>query len=671
MNKNEGFNLNKKDEKEFENNILDILSNEKEDNEGNKNNEFELKNDEIEIYSPEVIEHLLGQKTNEEQEENIKKEDVKSKKNEEINNKNLKERENKNKEILSFEELLERKNRNKSKKSKNKDNLNKKNEKINKIKLKRPKIDFSGRLYQPKKKYNTTESNIISEKNRIKSKEKKDIRIKRNKSSRIFGYDNFLNKKGKIKSKSENKKIDDNNNSKKNKKSNEQIINDFLKRNAPKKVNIKKENLEDDKKNNKIKLIPKYKKNISEKSRKINIIDFKKFRDKRIANSSDNRKKLINNSQSNSKNKSSKKENKNKKELNVKVIPNHVLETEIDSALKNKILQIKIPKSNSPIKDKFEKFNTEQMRYDLMKEYSNIKPNKENGFFSRMQFYSLKRKRKQEKINKLIELNKYKLTEEERKKTFNRLIDDANRRIINKNKILEEEEKMNEEEMRINSEYRRYNNKEWNKIYNERFKEYEEYKRKKLEIEREKEKIEKMIEEEKSNFNVYPKKQIVIYKNREIGKNISINKDEGSSNNIKEIENKINKIRKNNINIPFKIKRYESFKLNKKKEKQIIDLERPKNKNNINIRKKKNKSFNNKNIKKYEDFKCKEQANQVKNNILFPFHLRANTKEDNLQNIINKYKANIKNDNIEISSEKDNLVNNYLYNYCLHRPIFP
>ena len=669
MNKNEGFNLNKKDEKEFENNIFDILSNEKEDNEGNKNNEFELKNDEIEIYSPEVIEHLLGQKTNEEQEENIKKEDVKSKKNEEINNKNLKERENKNKEILSFEELLERKNRNKSKKSKNKDNLNKKNEKINKIKLKRPKIDFSGRLYQPKKKYNTTESNIISEKNRIKSKEKKDIRIKRNKSDRIFGYDNFLNKKGKIKSKSENKKIDDNNNSKKIKKSKEQIINDFLKRNAPKKVNIKKENLEDDKKNNKIKLIPKYKKNISEKSRKINIIDFKKFRDKRMANSSDNRKKLINNSQSNSKNKSSKKENKNKKELNVKIIPNHVLETEIDSALKNKILQLKIPKSNSPIKDKFEKFNTEQMRYDLMKEYSNIKPNKENGFFSRMQFYSLKRKRKHEKINKLIELNKYKLTEEEREKTFNRLIDDANRRILNKNKILEEE-KMKEEEMRINSEYRRYNNKEWNKIYNERFKEFEEYKRKKLEIEREKEKIEKMIEEEKSNFNVYPKKQIDIYKNREIEKNISINKDEGSSNNIKEIENKINRIRKNNINIPFKIKRYESFKLNKKNEKPIIDLGRPKNKNHINIRKKKNKSFNNKNIKKYEDFKCKDQTNKVKNIILFPFHLRANTKEENLHYIINKYKANIKNDNIEIISEKDNLVDNYLYNYCLNRPIF-
>ena len=100
MDKNEGLNQNEKEEKSFENKIFDILSNEKEDNDANKNKEFELKNDEIEIYSPEVIEHLLGQKSNEEQEENIKKEEVKNKKFEEINNKNLKERENKNKEIL-------------------------------------------------------------------------------------------------------------------------------------------------------------------------------------------------------------------------------------------------------------------------------------------------------------------------------------------------------------------------------------------------------------------------------------------------------------------------------------------------------------------------------------------------------------------------------------------
>jgi len=429
---------------------------------------------------------------------------------------------------------------------------------------------------------------------------------------------------------------------------------------------------------NKIKLIPKSKKAISEKSkRKINKIDFEKFRNKRLANSSDNKKKLIHNSQSNLKNKSPKKSNKSKKELNIENIPNHVLETEIDSALKNKIIQIKIPKRNSPINDKFdnskfERFNTDQMRYDLMKEYSNIKPNKENGFFRRMQFYSLKRKRKQEKINKIIDLNKYRLNEEEREKTFNRLIDDANRRVIKRNQILEEE-KMNEKEMGINPEnnnYRRYNDKEWNKIYNERFKEYEQYKKKKLEIEREKEKIEKMIEEVKTNLGLFQKKEKKLSENCEINKKLNINKDDGSSNYIKDNGNKINKIKKNIINHSFKLKKYDSFKLNKKNEKAIIVLGKPKNKNLINIGKNKSNSFNNKNIKKYEDFKYNGQSNQIKKINLFPLYLGANKKGNNHAFIINKYQSNIEADNIEIIPEPENLANKYLYSYCLNRPIF-
>ena len=68
------------------------------------------------------------------------------------------------------------------------------------------------------------------------------------------------------------------------------------------------------------------------------------------------------------------------------------------------------------------------MRYRLIKEYSNIKPNKENGFLGRMTFYSLKERIRQENINELCEKNKYKINELERKMAFNRLIEDANRR---------------------------------------------------------------------------------------------------------------------------------------------------------------------------------------------------------------------------------------------------
>ena len=159
----------------------------------------------------------------------------------------------------------------------------------------------------------------------------------------------------------------------------------------------------------------------------------------------------------------------------------------------------------SPIKDKYDRYNTEQMRYNLMKEYSNIKPNKDNGFLKRMKFYILKRKRNQEKINKLIEENKYKINKIEIDKTFNRLIKDANRRIIKR----KEEELNKEEEMNKESNNIKYNEEEWNKIYEERFKEYEEYKKKKLEIEIEKDKIDKLIlklQSDKNNINIIPQK---------------------------------------------------------------------------------------------------------------------------------------------------------------------
>lgn len=60
--------------------------------------------------------------------------------------------------------------------------------------------------------------------------------------------------------------------------------------------------------------------------------------------------------------------------------------------LKNKI--INIPKNYSPVKNKlinidnskYEKINKEQMKYNIIKEYSNTKPNKEKGFLNRMQF---------------------------------------------------------------------------------------------------------------------------------------------------------------------------------------------------------------------------------------------------------------------------------------------
>ena len=151
-----------------------------------------------------------------------------------------------------------------------------------------------------------------------------------------------------------------------------------------------------------------------------------------------------------------------------------------------------------------------------MKDYSNIQPNIGDGFLQRMQFDSLKRKNKDEKVNELVEKNRYKIDEEEREKVFNRLIDDANRRLLKKKEkeIIEEESNNIIKDQNVVDE-KKYNEEEWNEIYKKRFKDYEEYKKKRMEIKREKEKIQKMIEEQEELNNLYTVKKLPEYKIKE------------------------------------------------------------------------------------------------------------------------------------------------------------
>jgi hypothetical protein len=176
-----------------------------------------------------------------------------------------------------------------------------------------------------------------------------------------------------------------------------------------------------------------------------NIIDFKSF--KIMPNSIKHQNRYLppqKNSSSKNKNKSIKEKRPNKirdiRKIEDTGVPIGVTEAEINSAIKSINLEKNIPKRFSPIKDnlinydnsKFEKYDIEQIRYELMKDYSNIQPNIGDGFLQRMQFDSLKRKSKNEKVNELIEKNRYRLNEEEGEKVFNRLIDDANRRLLEK-----------------------------------------------------------------------------------------------------------------------------------------------------------------------------------------------------------------------------------------------
>ena len=193
---------------------------------------------------------------------------------------------------------------------------------------------------------------------------------------------------------------------------------------------------------------------------------------------------------------------------------------EISMALKNKDIGKNIKKRFIPMKEnlinydnsKFDKYDTEQIRYELMKDFSNIRPDIADGFLQRMQFDSLKRINKAEMLNQFVERSKYKKKEAERKKAFNRLSKDANRRINEK-----KQKEVMEEENNLIREYlgddKKYNEREWNKIYQKRFKDYEDCKKKKVEVEIQKKKIQKMIEEEEEinmcNVKKLPENKII------------------------------------------------------------------------------------------------------------------------------------------------------------------
>ena len=128
---------------------------------------------------------------------------------------------------------------------------------------------------------------------------------------------------------------------------------------------------------------------------------------------------------------------------------------------------------------KYENYNLEQMRYNFLKEYSNIHLDKSENFLKRMKFDICKRQMKEYKINELIEQNKARMDEEGRIEAFNRLISDANRRLEAQENLENMKNKLSED--LINNEKKKYSDEIWNEIYKKRFKTYEENVNKKKE----------------------------------------------------------------------------------------------------------------------------------------------------------------------------------------------
>ena len=143
----------------------------------------------------------------------------------------------------------------------------------------------------------------------------------------------------------------------------------------------------------------------------------------------------------------------------------------------------------------FENFDIQQLTYSIMKNYSQLKINKEENFMERMKFDIYKRQIKEERVNKLVEQNKIKIEEEERIKAFNRLIEDANRRIEAQENLEQMKNKL--EEDLIGPPLRKYTPEEWENIYKERFLSFlEEVNKKNEERVKEKREMERIEEQQ-------------------------------------------------------------------------------------------------------------------------------------------------------------------------------
>lgn len=125
----------------------------------------------------------------------------------------------------------------------------------------------------------------------------------------------------------------------------------------------------------------------------------------------------------------------------------------------------------------YNQYNLQNLAYEIVKEYSHFKADKNSDFMKRMVFDIFKRQTKESRINQLIEINKVKIDENERVQTFNRLIDDANRRIEAQERLEELKEKLNDGRQTIS---KKYNQSQWDHVYDYRFKKFIEEKIKNL-----------------------------------------------------------------------------------------------------------------------------------------------------------------------------------------------
>ena len=178
-------------------------------------------------------------------------------------------------------------------------------------------------------------------------------------------------------------------------------------------------------------------------------------------------------------------------------------------------------------KNHFEKYDKEKISYEIYHQYQKLNFNFLSiPFIQRMELYSLKKCLKDYKIEELTNLQSPKISEKEIVQTFNRLIEDSNRRLCKSKKVLNKKEP---KEMKINNKKKEkkeikksFSKKKWDEIYEKRFKSKLKERNNKLEKKR-KEKEEKIKKEEDSIINNLNKQQALFSKRYGIKRNNSEN----------------------------------------------------------------------------------------------------------------------------------------------------
>jgi hypothetical protein len=108
--------------------------------------------------------------------------------------------------------------------------------------------------------------------------------------------------------------------------------------------------------------------------------------------------------------------------------------------------------------------DTHMKIYDLVKNNERIKISKEGGnFMKRMLLDTFVRQNKEGRINNMLEQTKVKKDESELVKTFNRLIEDANRRIEAFDNM-----DMMKQFLEEKISFKKYSQDQWDTVYNKR-----------------------------------------------------------------------------------------------------------------------------------------------------------------------------------------------------------